>query len=275
MGRIVLLDIIGMQQLAIERAFRGHQDVRIESVNKAILDTTGISRYIRDSMLLMVDVDHYDGKIDVLVEGIRREPVNAQVPVILLASTPRKELVLKVARYGNADILVKPFTETELFEKVLKYSPSPQWQDIQDMKPDSSVFGMESLQWNEGFCIGIQEIDDEHKGIVENFERLYKLMREGLGHEYYPELLTFLKNYVDTHFAHEEKLQRDISYVHREAHVASHDHFRKQVLQIIHEHEGKAVKNQDLIRLNLFIKEWLIHHILYEDKLIGLSMPKG
>lgn len=276
MDRIVLPEVIGMQKLAIERAFRGHQNVRVASVNKAILESTGIHRFVQDAMLLMVDVDHYDGKIDVLVDGIRRDPANPQLPIILLSAAPKKDLVLKAAGYRQTDILVKPFSDTELLEKVLKHRPSPQWKDIQERTPDENASRAEALTltWNENYCTGIAQIDEEHKGIVDNFEKLYTMMRSGRGHEYYAELLIFLKHYVDSHFLHEENLQREIGYARLEEHIAAHAQFKAEVTQIIQEREGKTVTNLDLIRLNLFIKEWLIHHILMEDKMIGLSLQE-
>ena len=125
------------------------------------------------------------------------------------------------------------------------------------------------LKWCVDFEIGIEEIDNEHRKIIEQFEKLYSLMREGQGHEYYGELLVFLNAYIDEHFAHEEALQEKVDYPNFQMHKRIHDDFKIKINQLMDAHDPNDVKNKDLIELNLFIKDWLTNHILIEDKKLG------
>lgn len=131
------------------------------------------------------------------------------------------------------------------------------------------------LKWCKEFEVGIKKIDDEHKSIVEHFEVLYDKIRDGHGTQYYSELLDFLKMYVDSHFHNEEMLQQEIGYTGLETHKAIHEKFKKQVYELIDKSEKLQISNVDLIHLSLFIKEWLIHHILVEDKKVGLFLKQN
>jgi hemerythrin-like metal-binding protein len=124
------------------------------------------------------------------------------------------------------------------------------------------------IEWNETLEIGIKEIDNEHKSIISKFEELYQKMREGKGHQFYRELITFLDDYVNTHLAHEETYQKEIDYINYEAHKEKHDEFR-HILEELKEEELDDITNAELIRINLLMKDWLVHHILEEDMKIG------
>lgn len=125
------------------------------------------------------------------------------------------------------------------------------------------------LKWSEDYKIGVLEIDNEHKEIITRFEKLYSLMREGSGHEYYSEILIFLDDYINTHFSHEESLQLKINYPDYEHHRSIHKAFSDAVVKMTKTKSNVPVTNDDLIKLNLFVKNWLLNHILIEDKKIG------
>lgn len=125
------------------------------------------------------------------------------------------------------------------------------------------------LTWCKEYEIGVENIDNEHKDIIENFEKLYNLMSQGHGHEFFHELASFLENYVNVHFEHEEILQKELNYPEHEAHKKLHDDFKEHVSKIILQHTEHGITNNELIKLNLFIKDWIINHILVEDKKLG------
>jgi hemerythrin len=94
-------------------------------------------------------------------------------------------------------------------------------------------------------------------------------MHKGQGHKYYDELLAFLDKYIDNHFVNEEKFQEEIDYPDLEEHKKLHEEFKKTILAIEEKHKNKEVSDKDLIEINLTIKEWLVEHILIEDRKIG------
>lgn len=126
-----------------------------------------------------------------------------------------------------------------------------------------------AIKWSEKYRIGIDQIDEEHQEIFEEFEKLYVLMRVGAGHSFYNEVLEFLNDYIETHLKHEEDYQLSIDYPDYELHKASHDEFRNNVIQLKEDHRMKKITNADLITLNSFLQTWLVKHILVEDMKIA------
>lgn len=134
---------------------------------------------------------------------------------------------------------------------------------------DVDFEGDTSLRWDDDFKIDVNEIDEEHKKIIDKYERLYELMKEGKGHKYYLELLLFLNDYVNTHFAHEQLLHKKENYPLKEAHIEIHEEFKASILKLQKLGLEKDITDMDLIKINIFIKNWLVHHILIEDRKFG------
>ena len=123
----------------------------------------------------------------------------------------------------------------------------------------------------EEFLTGIEMIDREHKRLFEIAENLYQLKcREYVTDKYdhIREILTELRDYTMTHFEHEEAYMKSISYKRMFSQLSQHDALRETIcgwdLDAIDENQDEAIGDM----LNL-ITEWLVNHILNEDKKIG------
>lgn len=125
------------------------------------------------------------------------------------------------------------------------------------------------IEWSDKLKIGIESIDEEHRLLIEEFEQLYNLMREGKGHSFFDELLDFLETYIEKHVVNEERIQEIMGYDKSEEHKMIHQMFKAQVNSIINEHQGKDVTDHDLLEINRFLHSWLSNHILVEDMKIG------
>ncbi len=243
------------------------------------LDHSNNFYLLRETSLLIVDLDHPESDPLQLIKRIKENNDYKNMQIITLSKSSDVMMLKKVIAAGCADFIVKPFNDQVFIERVFKVLGKNTLgneafvKDLYVLEQQESH--EQSLKWHKGYEIGIFEIDIEHQDIINHFETLYQLMIEGKGHAYYASLLSFLGDYVNTHFAHEEAFQQKIGYPHFNEHKAIHDEFRLKVQQIINENEthnskeGDRVTNADLIHLNLIIKDWLIHHILIEDKKIG------
>jgi len=129
------------------------------------------------------------------------------------------------------------------------------------------------IEWKKDLEIGVEEIDVEHRTIIETFQKLYEKMRIGEGHELYDEIISFLDGYVDNHLVNEENYQEKIGYDDRASHKAKHDEFR-HILKELKEDKLESVSNQELIKINQVMKDWLLHHILEVDMKIGEFVRK-
>ena len=216
---------------------------------------------------IVIDYDQIDKVFEQRMEEIRLQYKENMPKIVVLTGQSSLTVIKNLYAKGVDDIVVKPFTDETVMEKLNLYQNS-KISSRPDLLKETIKGGSTTLSWSSDIEIGVAEIDQEHKKIVEHFQKLYSLMKEGKGLEYFAELLVFLEYYVDEHFEHEEKLQLDCGYPQLEEHKAIHNDFKAQVKELIVYYKDKEVKNLDLIKLNLIIKEWLVHHILIEDKKI-------
>jgi len=123
-------------------------------------------------------------------------------------------------------------------------------------------------EWSDELSVGIEEIDVQHKILVELVNRLYdETIVKKAELTVLDEILHELVEYTIIHFAVEESLFRIFDYPATEIHTKHHDDLKLQVLDLQKKvRSGEVTVNTKLL---LFLKNWLQHHILEEDKLYG------
>ena len=130
------------------------------------------------------------------------------------------------------------------------------------------------LQWKKEFEVGVAEIDEQHQKLVAIANHVYELMRNDLALDKYDqivEILQELKEYTVYHFQYEEGLMQKAGYKKRFSHKILHQEFLAQVEAV----DLSAVdENQDayLVQIMDFIANWLIDHIVGEDKKVGQTV---
>lgn len=125
----------------------------------------------------------------------------------------------------------------------------------------------ELFHWTDDFGVGIQEIDEQHKELVDLLNQLHTAIHEHHGSEASRRILDKLADYTRTHFAVEESLMRVSSYPEFEAHKQNHEDLIGQV-QALQEKldSGQAAITFELLH---FLKVWLMRHINEADKRFG------
>ncbi len=112
--------------------------------------------------------------------------------------------------------------------------------------------------------MGIKKMDDEHKKLVELINALHAMQDANL--DFLKKVINTLVLYTQVHFSHEEKILAKMNYPDLEAHRQEHLKFIDLVKDTKnHLHEGKDLKAA-LVKVNDFLRNWLLHHILVEDK---------
>ena len=125
------------------------------------------------------------------------------------------------------------------------------------------------VEWTDKLSVGIEEIDEQHKILINLINRLFTetVVHQATSNDVIEEILHELIEYTVIHFAVEESLFRIFHYPGTESHTSHHDELKAQVLEIQQKvKQGEVVVNVELL---MFLKKWLEHHILYEDKLYG------
>jgi len=126
-----------------------------------------------------------------------------------------------------------------------------------------------AVQWTENLAVGVDEIDDQHKGIFSRVNNLLSAMAQGKGREEVGKVLTYLANYVVKHFKAEEDLMSKNNYAGYPAQKAEHMQFIKDFSGLKREFETNGVTSHLVIQTQRQLCDWLTKHIGNEDKKLG------
>lgn len=269
---IVMFISLDLLRLKIEKLMSQVGVTEMQQVKDSMVSLTSKNFLYPHAKLIVIDVTSAGFDATEVIKNLKANPKSKQLPILAIGNQAESEAAQKYIKMGCTDYIKKPFEDLAFVNKALAIIRASEDQDKVkvEVEVDAKVEVPESIKltWNSSFEIGIPAIDEEHRAIVENFEKLYLLMMSGQGHDFYAELLDFLTHYIDTHFANEEAFQKSIGYDRMDQHMKRHQFFREKIQSLIDEQKS-PISNTDLIKLNLFIKDWLIQHILNEDKKLG------
>lgn len=121
------------------------------------------------------------------------------------------------------------------------------------------------IEWNESIHIGIEEIDKQHKILIDIINQLARAMHEKRIESMIIEILQKLIKYTNTHFIFEEIFFENSNYAHRKAHLAEHKTFINRITSYSQDlkTDPDTIISEELLS---FLKSWLVNHILVTDK---------
>jgi hemerythrin len=123
---------------------------------------------------------------------------------------------------------------------------------------------MSLLAWSNIYSVGVKEIDEQHKKLVEMANQLNDSMHAGQGKEALGKILAELVRYTQYHFATEERLMDRHQYAHAAAHKQEH----KDLVKAVGDFKGKFDRGDAALTTELmnFLRDWLAKHIMSSDK---------
>lgn len=123
---------------------------------------------------------------------------------------------------------------------------------------------MALFEWSNQFCLGIGSIDKQHQKLINSINGLHHSMISEAGDENLSKILKELIDYTDSHFKYEEKLFQLHGYPLSEEHQKHHQELISQIVEYSNNFDsGKQAMSSDIMN---FLKNWLMNHILKEDK---------
>ncbi len=137
-----------------------------------------------------------------------------------------------------------------------------------------AVSAAKLVEWSKELSVGIEEIDSQHKVLVDLLNELHRAIIERHGSETAHRILLQLLEYTRIHFAVEESLMRILGYPEYEEHKHHHELLLDEVRMLSEKlHDGKKSISFELLH---FLKMWLTKHIMEEDKLYApFLLSKG
>ena len=126
---------------------------------------------------------------------------------------------------------------------------------------------MPIVQWKESYSLNNLTLDNQHKKFLCILNRLYDDFMEGVNELAYENAVDNLVAYTDYHFQTEESIMCKIMHKNYYGHMQEHKKFTEKVrdLKETIEH-GSKDKTKDLIE---FLVNWLLHHVILEDRKIA------
>ena len=129
---------------------------------------------------------------------------------------------------------------------------------------------MSLLTWSNMFSVGVKDIDDQHKKLVELANSLNDAMKAGNGKETLGAVLGELITYTVTHFAFEERLMETHKYPLSPQHKQEH----KDLVKTVGEFSAKFERGDVTLTTEVmtFLRDWLTRHIMNSDKMFGKDL---
>lgn len=131
-----------------------------------------------------------------------------------------------------------------------------------------------ALQWSDELIVGVDAIDNQHKGIFSRVNNLLNAMAQGKGKDEVGRVIAFLADYVIKHFKAEEEIMAKNNYNGISSQKAEHAAFIKDFTGIKSEFEKNGVSTHLVLQVQNKLCNWLKNHIGNEDKKIGAFLKK-
>jgi len=118
------------------------------------------------------------------------------------------------------------------------------------------------MEWKDEYSLGILEIDNQHKLLMNGFSVIEDSITSDLGWSNTHYAIVELIKIAHMHFAFEEAMMRMFGYPGSDSHQKEHHHFFAKLDDI----ERLALKEKARIEIVDFMQGWLANHILVNDR---------
>lgn len=123
---------------------------------------------------------------------------------------------------------------------------------------------MAFFDWKDSYSVGVKEMDNQHKVLVDLINQLHTAMSAGKGSTVTGPIISEMVRYTKFHFEAEEKLMTAHAYPGLASQKAEHLKFTQQALDY-QKQVGSGATTLSISILN-FLKDWLTNHIQGTDK---------
>ena len=127
---------------------------------------------------------------------------------------------------------------------------------------------MAVMQWTEMMSVGVPELDGDHRQLIRVINQLGASYDDEARRTSVRQSLFALRRYAEFHFAREEKVMAVCGYPGIEEHRVEHRDFVTRIQDLNRRFDDDPDRATEVVNETLmtFLKDWLNHHILIEDK---------
>lgn len=128
---------------------------------------------------------------------------------------------------------------------------------------------MTLMQWDDTMSVGVEELDDQHKQIINIINDAYEAIQKHDEHRM-PELIDKMQEYSSVHFATEEKYLKKYNFPELQGHKFLHVKFNRDVAEF----RKNLFETTNFSQIFVYLSRWLTNHIMEEDMKYVPYMPK-
>lgn len=122
---------------------------------------------------------------------------------------------------------------------------------------------MTKILWEDRFSVGVEYLDNQHKGLIRIINDLDEAQRNGA---LIARIIGDLRAYVDEHFRDEEKQLESAGFPDLVNHKASHHKFEAWLESVETAHGSGYTDELEMAEwVSTYLRDWLINHILRSD----------
>jgi hemerythrin len=124
---------------------------------------------------------------------------------------------------------------------------------------------MAVFSWDESLTLGIDEIDSQHKNLLNKMNNLAEAVLQRKGKDKIGNLLKFMENYADLHFKTEEEYMARNAYSGLAHQRKEHEQFKSVVEKLYSDLDREGVSEGFAIAVQRYLMDWFILHIKEKD----------
>jgi hemerythrin len=128
----------------------------------------------------------------------------------------------------------------------------------------AGVRKMGQFKWRDAYSVHVDEIDDQHKTIIDMCNTLQDAIQTRKSKEVVGDIIKKLFRYAQTHFICEEKYFKQLDYPDADEHIVEHHKFVDRVFKLMNDYEKDRMGLT--AQVMEFLQDWLDDHIQTHDK---------
>lgn len=122
------------------------------------------------------------------------------------------------------------------------------------------------LAWDESFVLGIEELDEQHRAIIEQFTSFSEAIQAGTAQNILADTAHFLVKYAQQHFATEEGYMERYNYPRIDEQRHEHQVFTADAGEMLKRIDEHGASRELATILTGKLTRWLIQHIRTNDR---------
>lgn len=122
---------------------------------------------------------------------------------------------------------------------------------------------MTLVEWRDEFKTGIDEVDFEHRQMIELINESYNEAKTQTSGMAVMDFLGEIFEKISAHFALEEKIMRERNYDQYKEHKEDHERLLDSIRDIMDEYMDESAMDEE--KFGALLKEWFVNHFSTRD----------